>query len=327
MNRIALSQHTALLLTLIVVMLLALLSLIIGVYSLSFSDLLNPEDLQASMVFIVSRIPRTIAVMLIGMSMGVAGMLMQMLSRNKFVSPSTSGTIEYASLGILMITMLAPNASLFSKMLVATLFALAGTGLFMAILRTVPLRSPLVVPLIGIMLGGVISSFTTFLAYRYDFLQSLATWTGGDFSRVLRGRYELLWISGALTLIAYIAADRFTVAGIGETYSNNLGLNYRRVLVLGLSIVSVVTAVNVVTVGSIPYLGLIVPNVVSLVIGDNVRRAIPWVALFGAGFVLACDILGRVIRYPFEIPISTIVGVVGSVIFLTLLLRKTDRAL
>ena len=294
--------RTFLVLGVAVVLILALVSVTIGAYELSIAELLDFENLRANLVLLVSRVPRTIAIILVGMSMGVAGMLMQMLSRNKFVSPSTAGTLEAASLGILVVTMFAPNSSVFFKILVSSLFALAGTALLLAILRRVPLRSPLVVPLLGIMLGGVIAAFTTFLAYRYNFLQSLAAWTNGDFSRVLRGRYELLWLSGGLTLLAYIAADRFTVAGMGEAFTKNLGVNYGRIVALGLTIVSLITAVNVVTVGAIPFIGLVVPNVVSMLIGDNVRRAIPWLAVFGAGFVLACDILGRTIRYPFEIP-------------------------
>lgn len=309
----------------VVVLVLALVSLTIGAYRLGVAELLDFHNLRANLVLLVSRVPRTIAIILVGMSMAVAGMLMQMMSRNKFVSPSTAGTIEAASLGILVVTMFAPNSSVFFKILISSLFALAGTALLLLILRRVPLRSPLVVPLLGIMLGGVIAAFTTFLAYRYNFLQSLAAWTNGDFSRVLRGRYELLWLSGGLTLLAYIAADRFTVAGMGEAFTKNLGVNYGRIIALGLTIVSLVTAVNVVTVGAVPFIGLVVPNVVSMLIGDNVRRAIPWLALFGAGFVLACDILGRTLRYPFEIPIGTVVGFVGGALFLLMLLRRSAR--
>jgi len=317
--------RTFLLLGVAVVLILALVSVTIGAYGLTVPELLDFENLRANLVLLVSRVPRTIAIILVGMSMGVAGMLMQMLSRNKFVSPSTAGTLEAASLGILVVTMFAPNSSVFFKILIASLFALAGTALLLMILRRVPLRSPLIVPLLGIMLGGVIAAFTTFLAYRYNFLQSLAAWTNGDFSRVLRGRYELLWLSGGLTLLAYIAADRFTVAGMGEAFTKNLGVNYGRIVALGLTIVSLITAVNVVTVGAIPFIGLVVPNVVSLLIGDNVRRAIPWLAVFGAGFVLACDILGRTLRHPFEIPIGTVIGFVGGVIFLFMLLRRSSR--
>ncbi|CAB4325843.1 MULTISPECIES: ABC transporter permease [unclassified Brucella] len=310
----------------IVVAVLAVISLFIGVSDVSLHTLFGKASTdRATEVLLISRIPRTLAIILAGMSMAVAGMIMQMLTRNRFVEPSTAGTVESASLGILLVILFAPETPVFGKMLVASVSVLAGTALFLRILRSIPLRSVLVVPLVGIMLGGVINAITTFIAYRFDLLQSLNSWTTGDFSGVLRGRYELLWIAFALTVVAYVAADRFTVAGLGEDFTTNLGLNYRRVVTLGLVIVSMVSASVVVTVGMIPFLGLIVPNVVSMFIGDNMRRAVPWVALLGAGLVLACDIVGRLIRFPYEIPIGTMMGVVGSAIFLYLLLRRGSR--
>lgn len=310
----------------VLVLVLAVVSVAVGVFDLSWQGLLKGgEERLNALVLLASRIPRTLAVLLVGTSMGVAGLLMQLLSRNRFVSPSTAGTVESASLGILVTMLVTPNAPVMVKMLIAAAFALGGTALLMLIIRRTPLRSPLVVPLIGLMLGGVIGAATTFIAYRYNLLQSLASWTTGDFSRVLRGRYELLWVSGGLTIVAYFAADRFTVAGMGESFTKNLGIDYRKVMVLGLVIVSLVTAVNVVTVGAVPFIGLVVPNVVSLLVGDNVRRAIPWIAVFGAGFVLACDLLGRTLRYPYEVPVGTVIGVVGATLFLFLLLRRSSR--
>jgi len=315
-----------LVLALLAVLLLAIASLFIGVSDVSLPALLSSAPADRPMqVLLISRVPRTLALILSGVAMAVAGVIMQMLARNRFVEPSTAGTVESASLGILVVTIFAPGLPLIGKMLAASVFALAGTALFMRILKEIPLRSVLMVPLVGIMLGGVISSATAFFAYRYDLLQTLGNWTLGDFSGVLRGRYELLWLAAGLTGIAYIAADRFTVAGLGEDFTTNLGLDYRRVLTLGLSIVAMVTAVVVVTVGAIPFLGLIVPNLVAMAMGDNIRRSIPWIAVTGAGFVLACDIVGRVIRFPYEIPIGTVFGVVGSALFLYLLLRRNAR--
>ncbi len=306
---------------------LAVTSLFIGVSNVSLSTLMASDtEGRAVQVLLVSRIPRTLALVLAGSSMAIAGLIMQMLVRNRFVEPSTAGTIESASLGLLVVTMLAPDTPIFGKMLVAAAFALAGTALFLRILREIPLRDMLLVPLIGIMLGGIISAITAFFAYRFDLMQSLLAWTTGDFSGVLRGRYELLWVGFTFAIAAYLAADRFTVAGMGRDFTTNLGLNYRRVIAFGLVIVSLVSAVVVVTVGMIPFLGLIVPNVVSLMIGDNMRRSVPWVATLGAVFVLACDIVGRTVRAPYEIPIGTVVGVVGSALFLYLLLRKRDYA-
>lgn len=307
----------------LLILVLAATSLFVGVSDVTPARLLGADaDSRALQVLLASRVPRTLAIVLAGMSMAVAGFIMQMLARNRFVEPSTAGTMESAGLGMLVVTLLAPQAPIMGKMLAASAFALAGTALFLRILRSIPLRSVLMVPLVGIMLGNVVSAVATFIAYRFELLQSLNAWTTGDFSGVLRGRYELLWLSFLLTGIAYFAADRFTVAGLGEDFTTNLGLDYRRVLRLGLVIVSMVTASVVATVGMVPFVGLIVPNIVAMAMGDNMRRSLPWVAVLGAGLVLACDLTGRLIRFPYEIPVGTVMGVVGSALFLALLLRK-----
>ncbi len=305
---------------------LSLVSLMLGASDLALADLVDPvKRHEAWQILLISRLPRTLALMLAGTSLAVAGLIMQMLVRNRFVEPSTAGTIESATLGILAVTLLAPGTPVIGKMLVATAFALAGTALFLVILKRIPLRSPFLVPVLGLVLGGVIQAITTFFAYQYDLLQSLHAWSTGDFSGVLRGRYELLWIAFVLACGAYAAADRFTVVGMGEQFTTNLGLNHRRLTLLGLIIVSAVSAVVVVTAGSIPFLGLLVPNIVSLFAGDNMRRSLPWVAFLGALFVLACDIIGRLVYYPYEIPIGTVVGVLGGALFLYLLLNRRAR--
>lgn len=306
---------------------LALASVFVGVADASPLALLTGgADSDAALVLFASRIPRTVAVILAGAAMAIAGLIMQMIVRNRFVEPATAGTGESAALGILVVTLLAPAMPLPGKMAVAAVFALAGTALFLAILRRVPVRQIMLVPLIGIMLGGIIGAITTFIAYRTDLLQTLGTWMTGDFSGVLRGRYEFLWIAAAMVVVAWIAADRFSVAGLGEEFTVNLGLNYARVVALGVTIVAIITASVVVTAGMIPFLGLVVPNIVSLVLGDNVRRSIPWVAVLGAGFILVCDLIGRLVRFPYEIPLGVVAGTIGAGLFLWLLLRRGSRA-
>lgn len=307
--------------------LLAVVSLFIGAADASFATLFSADpDQRAAQILLISRVPRTLALLLAGSSLAIAGLVMQMIVRNRFVEPSTTGTTESAMLGFLVVTLFAPGWPVMAKMGVAAGFALLGTLLFLRLLKFVPLRDVVLVPLVGIMLAGVIGAVTTFLAYRFNLLPSLLAWGMGDFSGVLRGRYELLWLGLIGTVIACIAADRFTVAGMGKDFTTNLGINYRNVMAVGLIIVSVVAAVCLVSVGSIPFLGLVVPNIVSLMIGDNMRRAVPMVAVGGAAFVLACDIFGRVVRYPYEIPISVVVGVIGSGLFIFLLLRRRPNA-
>ncbi|WP_406246588.1 ABC transporter permease [Microbacterium sp. M] len=307
--------------------LLAVASLFIGASDVSPVALFTGgPDSTASFLLLVSRVPRTIAVILVGASLGIAGLIMQMLVRNRFVEPSTTGVSEFATLGMLVTTVFWPGLAVVGKMGVAAVFGLAGTWVFLRIVRAIPVRQLVLVPLVGIMLGGVVASVTTFFAYRLDLLQSLGQWAQGSFATVMQGRYEILWIAAAMVVVAWIAADRFSVIGLGEEFATNLGLNYRRVVAIGMVIIAMITAAVLVTAGMIPFLGLVVPNIVSLIIGDNVRRSIPWVAGLGAVFVLGCDILARVVRFPYEIPLSVIVGMVGAVLFLWLLLRKGSRA-
>lgn len=298
-------------------------SLFIGASDVSPARLWGVDaDAQALQVLVASRIPRTLAILLAGSALAIAGLLMQTIVRNRFVEPSTAGTTEAASLGFLVTTFLAPGWPPMAKMGVSALFALAGTALFLRILRFVPLRDAMLVPLVGIMLGGVIGAVTTFLAYRFNLLPSVLAWTLGDFSGVLRGRYELLWLGLAATVVAFLVADRFTVAGMGSDFATSLGLNHAATVTLGLVLVSVIASVTLVSVGSIPFLGLVVPNLVSLWVGDNMRRTVPFVAAAGALLVLFCDVVGRLVRTPYEIPIGVVMGVVGSGVFLWLLLGR-----
>ena len=303
-----------------VIGLLAAASLGIGVAELDMRAILH--DPAAQLLFWVSRLPRTAAVLLTGASMAVAGVIMQVIARNRFAEPTTAGTAQGAALGLLAVTILAPASPLALRMIVASVAALATTALFLVIVRRLPPTQPLMVPLVGLVYGGILGAAETFIAYRLDLIQYLGTWMNGEFSGVIAGRYELLWISGLTAVAAYLAADRFTIASLGRDASLGLGLNYGTVVALGLIVVSVITALVVTTVGMIPFVGLVVPNLVARVMGDNLRRTLPWVAVTGAGLVLACDMLGRLIRYPYEIPVGTVFGTLGAGLFLWLLLRE-----
>ncbi len=306
---------------LILLILLSALSLFVGVSSISPADLLSGRTDEVE-VFLVSRLPRLVAILLAGAGMSIAGLIMQSLSRNKFVSPTTAGTMDATRLGILVSMIIFVEASTMEKLLVAFAFAMAGTFLFMQILDRIKFKDAVFIPLVGLMLGNVLSSVTTFFAYKANLIQNMSSWLQGDFSLIMKGRYELLYISVPVILLAYLFANRFTVAGMGEEFSKNLGMSYRSIVNTGLILTSLVTVVVILTVGMIPFLGLIVPNIVSLFKGDHLQKTLPHTAILGAIFLLVCDILGRVIIFPYEISISLMVGVIGSGIFLYMLLRR-----
>ncbi|MBW8348894.1 ABC transporter permease [Bacillus sp. IITD106] len=309
----------------ITLILTSLLSLFIGVSNITPLDLLNFKS-EETQIFLISRLPRLMAIILAGSGMSIAGLIMQQLSRNKFVSPTTAGTLDATRLGILVSMLLFANASTLEKMIVAFAFALGGTLLFMQILDRIKFKDAIFIPLVGLMFGNILSSITTFFAYRADVIQNMSAWLQGDFSMIMKGRYELLYISIPVLVIAYLYANRFTVAGMGEDFSKNLGLAYKRVVNIGLILVALITATVVLTVGMIPFLGLIIPNIVSIAKGDHLQKTLPHTALLGAIFLLICDILGRVLIYPYEISISLMVGVIGSGIFLYLLFRRKAYA-
>lgn len=296
-------------------------SLFVGVSAVSPRGLIEGDDHQWR-VFWESRIPRLAAILLAGSAMSVAGLIMQSLVRNRFVAPSTAGTVEAASLGLLIATVWFGSTSVIGKMVIAVAFALLGTAFFLSLVQRLRFADIVLVPLAGIVFGGVIQAATTFFAFQWDLLQSLNAWTQGDFSGTLRGRYELLYVVGALTLVGYLYADRFTLVGMGREFAMNLGVRYERVLYGGLALAATITAVVVVVVGAIPFIGLIVPNLVTMALGDHLRRVLPATAIGGALFVLLCDILSRTIRYPYEVPVGTVVSVLGGVIFVVLILRS-----
>ena len=277
-------------------------------------------------MFRQTRVPRTIALVLAGAAMAMSGLIMQMLTQNRFVEPTTTGTTEWAGLGLLLSYLLFPDGTVMTRMLFAVAAAFAGTMVFFAFLRRVALRSSLVVPIVGIMLGAVVGSVSTFIALKTNLLQSLGVWFAGSFTSVIVGQYEVLWVVLAVVVAVFFYADRLTAAGLGEDVATNIGLNYNRIVLVGTSLVAVATGVVTVVVGNLPFIGLIVPNLVSMVRGDDLRSNLPWVCVVGVAVITVCDLIGRTIIAPFEMPVSVILGVVGAAVFIAFILRQGRRA-
>lgn len=309
----------------IILIILSAISVFLGVHNIKIVDILTLNEEQLN-ILLISRLPRLISILVAGIGMSICGLIMQQISRNKFVSPTTGATIDSAQLGLIFAMLIIPNATMGSKMITSFIFALGGTFIFMKILKSLKFKNAVFVPLVGIMFGNIIGSMTTFIAYKYDLMQDITSWMQGNFSMILKGNYEILYITIPMIILAYIYANKFTIAGMGEDFATNLGLNYNKVVNLGLIIVAIVTVCVVITVGSIPFIGLIVPNIVSIYKGDNVKDSIWHTGLFGAIFVLTCDIFSRIVIYPYEIPIGLTVGVIGSIVFLYMILRRKSYA-
>ncbi|MDG0874877.1 iron chelate uptake ABC transporter family permease subunit [Paenibacillus thiaminolyticus] len=302
-------------LAIIVVLILGIISLFTGVY-----DIRGQED--GMDMFFITRVPRTAALMLTGAAMAMAGLVMQLITQNRLVEPTTTGTIEWAGLGLLVVYLLFPAPTLVLRMTGAIVFSFIGTMIFFFFLRRVKLRSSLIVPIIGLMLGAVISAVSTFIGLLFQMTQNIESWFVGTFAAVQVGRYEYLWIIVIVTFLIFIYANRLTLAGLGEDVATSLGVNYNRIVLLGTGLISFAVGIVAAVIGNLPFLGLIVPNIVSMFRGDDLRSNLPWVCVIGMGTITVCDIISRTIIMPFEVPVSLILGTVGAVVFIAILLRQ-----
>src|SRR5690554_95095 len=304
---------------------LVVASLTIGVKQISWLSFKNWENSEVS-VILISRIPRTIALILAGVGLSISGLIMQQISLNKFVSPTTAGTLYAAKLGVLISMILLPGAASSYQMGFAFLFTIIASIIFMQMLQRIQHRSLIYIPLLGIMFGNVLAAIGTFFAYKYDIVQNMETWMIGDFSKILKGNYELIYISLPIVVLTYLYANKLTTLGLGKDMAKSLGINYNLIVLVGLLCVSLTVSSVMITAGFIPFLGLIVPNIVSLFYGDNLKRSLPRTALLGAILLLFCDIISRLIIYPYEVPIGLTIGIIGGITFLVFIRKRMRYA-
>lgn len=305
----------------LMLVILSITSLFVGVIDTD-PILLLRGDPEVVKLFLLSRVPRLLAILCTGIGLSVAGLIMQQLCMNKFVSPSTGATISSAQFGILLAIVFFPQTSLWGRAIFAFVAAILGTWIFVWFVQHIQFKEVVLVPLVGIMFGNVIGGITNFIAYKYEATQALSTWMVGHFSMILKGRYEIVYMVVPLVILAFLFANHFNIIGMGKDFSKNLGIPYNRILFLGITIAAMITASVIVVVGSISYVGLIVPNIVAMFKGDKIKGTLIDTALFGALFVLICDVIGRIVIMPYELPIELIIGIVGSVLFVFLLLYR-----
>ena len=306
---------------LLVLFLLSALSIFIGVKDLVLQALFQ-GDSQQWLILATTRVPRTVSLILAGATMSICGLIMQQLTQNKFVSPTTAGTMDSARLGILLVMLFLPNASTTVRTLAAFIFAFLGTMVFLGLSRLLPTKEPIFLPLLGVMFGNIVGSVATFFAYQFQMIQNMSSWLQGNFSLVAKGSYELLYLTIPLFLVIYLFAYYFTIVGLGEDVAINLGVNYRLIQTLGIGLVAAASGLVLIMVGTVPFLGVIVPNIVSLIYGDHVKQNLWITAVSGSLFLMVCDILSRIVIAPYEIPVSLTVGILGSLIFIYLLVGR-----
>ena len=227
----------------VILIALSVWSLFIGVLDISLSGLLS-GDLEQLEIFLISRLPRLLAILCTGVGMSVAGLIMQQLCMNKFVSPTTGATISSAQFGILLALLFMPASNLWSRTLFAFATAILGTWVFVWFIQRIRFKDLVMVPLVGIMFGNVIGGITSYLAYKYEMTQALSSWLVGHFSLGLKGRYEIVWLTVPLVILAFLFANHFNIVGLGRDFSQNLGVSYNLILFSGFTLSAMITAID-----------------------------------------------------------------------------------
>ncbi|WP_051457532.1 ABC transporter permease [Acholeplasma granularum] len=288
----------------------------------------TPEVIE---ILLISRIPRTLTIILTSSALSVAGLIMQSIAKNKFASPGVMGTTQAATLGVLVAHLFFPGQDLWVQFIFSFVTSMISSYLFLSFLNKIQFKNEVYVPLIGMMFGALISSIAIMLAQTTNALQFLNSIGVGSFTNKTLGTFEMILFVVPALILSIIYASEFNIISLGKDFSENLGLNYKKTITIGIIIVSVITASSFIVVGPLPFLGLIIPNLVSIYYGDNLKKSIFDLMIFGSLFVLICDILARsvlyiITGYNFEIAVGFVMGILGSIIFLYLLLRKTKDA-
>lgn len=277
------------------------------------------------------RLPRTLLAAMVGACLSVAGVLMQGLLRNPMADPYVIGVSAGASVGAAIVFLLLAGAAAPLGALLTPLFAFGGATLavlLVYLIARVGNRVPVITLLLsGIALNTVLSAVLSFLIYfSHRQLQALIYWLMGSFSG--RGWLQAGAIVPYLLLgcgLAIWLARDLNALSLGEDGAALLGVRVERVKQLLLLASTLLTAGAVAMSGIIGFVGLLVPHVTRLLFGPDHRLLIPAAALVGAVFLVAADLLARMLLPAAEMPVGIITSLCGGPFFLYLLRRKEVR--
>ncbi|WP_010252037.1 ABC transporter permease [Myroides injenensis] len=319
-NNSLLNKKTSLFLLLLCLFVICILSVFVGVKGFEFKKLYT-GNIQSDLL-LISRIPRTITLVLTGAGLSICGVILQQISQNKFISPTTAGTLDAAKLGILFGLFLFPGENMLLKLLFGVVFCFGLTAIFTFSIRRIVKRQTIMIPVLGVMYGYILNSIANIIGVELNIIQNMESWMVGNFAQSMQGQYEIIYLIFPLGIICYLYARKFTIVALGKAFSQNIGVNYTTIVNIGLLLTSIMVSTTILTVGTIPFIDLIIPNLVSLIYGDDAHKNLPFIACFGSIALVLCDIIGRVIIAPYEIPTSMIIGSVGALIFLFILIKK-----
>lgn len=195
--------------------LVSAISLLLGVEQLDIKRLFRAGSSDRE-ILLISRIPRTVALILTGAGLSICGVILQQLAQNKFISPTTAGTLDAAKLGILFGLLFFPQAGLLPKLIFGVFFCFSLTALFTFSIAQIVKRNTVLIPVFGVMYGYILNAIANVIGVQFNIVQNMENWMVGNFAKTLKGQYEIIYILLPLFVICYLYANRFTIVGFGK---------------------------------------------------------------------------------------------------------------
>ena len=270
-----------------------------------------------------SRIPRTLAVILVGAFLAVAGAVMQGITRNYLASPSLMGVNDGSAFVITLAIVFFPGLPNYQMILLSMLGSCIGAGLvfgFGSLIRNG--LSPVRLAIIGTVIGTFLSSIATAVAMYYQVSQTISSWYNTKVQTVDLNMLLLSIPFGLVGLVlAIVSARAITISSLGEDIAVGLGQKTKAIRLISMFSVVCLTGTAVALVGKIAFVGLVIPHITRFIVGVDYRHIIPCSLALGALFLSLCDLLSRYINFPYETPIGVVTALIGVPFFL-FLIRK-----
>ena len=306
---------------------------LIGSSSISLSrafDRSIPFDTNVdAQIFFIARLPRVLAGALTGAALAAAGVVFQAMLRNPLATPFTLGVSAGASLGAMLATVLGASIAL-GPLSPVPLASLGGAAIASGIVYwlATPYRramSTSVLLLAGVTLNSFFSALIMFVQYIADFAQvyRAVRWVMGDLDV---GSFQPILAVLPLILIAFalfaLLPSSLNLLSVSADAAAARGVDVARAQRVAFISASLATAGAVALAGPIGFIGIVVPHLVRLIVGVDHRVVLPASALFGAAFLVACDLAARTLIAPIEIPVGVVTAILGGPFFLWLLVRQ-----
>ena len=292
-----------------------IVSICIGQTQFSIKEIFNFTN--SNIIIFDIRIPRSLAAVLVGASLGIAGLVMQYILKNPLASPFTLGISHGALFGASLSIVIFNSNNV-------TLFSFLGANIVMLmILFLSRLRgfTPEVLILSGVAISALFGSGSMFLQYFADDLElsNIINWSFGDLSKATYNDIEILLFAFFISFtFFYLKKWDFNALDISE--SENVGVNVKKLTFYSLIIATLLTSISVSFFGIIGFIGLIAPHFARLISGDF-RFLLPLSAIIGAIILLLSDMASKILISPIELPVGILTSFIGAPLFLMLLIK------